>query len=351
LAKELDDSLGGQATQVRVVMNKEPNHFLQIFKSKMIVHEGGKASGFSNANDKDSYDTDGVSLFHVKGTNEFNTRGIQVPEKAQSLNSGDCFVLVSPNTLYAWFGKHSSEDEQRVALSIANTLKFNRKLVEVKEGREPDGFWDFLGGKASYSDAGSGTQVERPPRLFQCSNATGAFTVEEIYNFAQEDLNQDDVMILDTFTDVYVWIGKGANAAEKKGAMETAIAYIDEAAKADGRKPDDVPVYVVQAGSEPPMFVSCFIGWDYKQADDPSDPYAKAMANLKGAKDILKDIGRSYTLDELKVRPVPEFLDPSQLETYLSDADFKKLFNQARDDFAGLPKWKRDNKKKELGLF
>ena len=25
-----------------------------------------------------------------------------------------------------------------------------------------------------------------PPRLFQCSNATGKFTVEEIFDFAQE---------------------------------------------------------------------------------------------------------------------------------------------------------------------
>jgi hypothetical protein len=65
LAAELDRKLGGSPVQVRVVQNKgecvlistfsslilaplraEPNHFLSLFKGKMIVHEGGGASGF-----------------------------------------------------------------------------------------------------------------------------------------------------------------------------------------------------------------------------------------------------------------------------------------------------------------
>ena len=53
---------------------------------------------------KDSYDVDGVSLYHIKGTNAHNTRAVQVDEAAGSLNSGDCFVLLTPATLYAWHG-------------------------------------------------------------------------------------------------------------------------------------------------------------------------------------------------------------------------------------------------------
>lgn len=33
---------------MRVVQNKEPDHFLLIFKGKMVVHAGGRASGFKN---------------------------------------------------------------------------------------------------------------------------------------------------------------------------------------------------------------------------------------------------------------------------------------------------------------
>ena len=93
--------------QVRVVQNKEPDHFLLIFKGKMVVHSGGIASGFKNRTDGDSYDVDGTRLFHVRGTDSINCRAVQVEEKASSLNSNDCFILESPGATYIWYGKVS----------------------------------------------------------------------------------------------------------------------------------------------------------------------------------------------------------------------------------------------------
>lgn len=49
-----------------------------LFHGKLVVHSGGGASGFKNVTDGDSYDTDGVCLFHVKGTRADNTYGVQV---------------------------------------------------------------------------------------------------------------------------------------------------------------------------------------------------------------------------------------------------------------------------------
>jgi hypothetical protein len=69
LTKGLSDQLGGNIPQVRVTQGKEPAHFRQIFKGRMIVHEGGKASGFKNSTEEDTIDTDGVALFHVKVSN------------------------------------------------------------------------------------------------------------------------------------------------------------------------------------------------------------------------------------------------------------------------------------------
>ena len=54
----------------------------------MIVHAGGKASGFKNRNEKDFYDTDGIRLLHLKGLTPLDTRAVQVAETATSLNSG-----------------------------------------------------------------------------------------------------------------------------------------------------------------------------------------------------------------------------------------------------------------------
>ena len=104
-AVHLDDKYGGAPVQVRVVQSKEPDHFLLIFKGRMVVHSGGRASGFKNRYDQDSYDVDGTRLFHVRGTNELDTRAVQVEEKASSLNSNDCFVLETPQATYIWYGK------------------------------------------------------------------------------------------------------------------------------------------------------------------------------------------------------------------------------------------------------
>jgi len=63
-----------------------------------------------------------------------------------------------------------------------------RDPVKLFEGKETQEFWDSLGGKTAYA---SGKMLEEPvpshpPRLFQCSNASGRFDVEEIFDYSQE---------------------------------------------------------------------------------------------------------------------------------------------------------------------
>lgn len=117
-----DDMFGGSATQVRVVQGKEPSQLRSLFQGKMIIHTGGLASGFKNKNDVSSKDEDGVALFHVRGTTELNTCGIQVEEKASELNGEDCFVLVTPASVFVWKGNAATSDEEAVASNIADIL-------------------------------------------------------------------------------------------------------------------------------------------------------------------------------------------------------------------------------------
>jgi hypothetical protein len=48
---------------------------------------------------------------------------------------------------------------------------------------------------------------------------------------------------------------------------------------------------------------------------------------------------------------VPPGVDPTRKEEYLDLNSFKTVFGTDKDSFAALPKWKRDAKKKEVGLF
>jgi hypothetical protein len=45
------------------------------------------------------------------------------------------------------------------------------------------------------------------------------FQVKEIYNFAQDDLTTEDVLILDCHEEIHVWIGSHSNVKSKQQAI------------------------------------------------------------------------------------------------------------------------------------
>lgn len=44
--------------------------------------------------------------------------------------------------------------------------------------------------------------------------------MEEIYNFTQDDLLTEDILILDTHAEVFVWVGQCVDLKEKQNAFE-----------------------------------------------------------------------------------------------------------------------------------
>eukprot|EP00300_Choanocystis_sp_HF-7_P015692 c19141_g1_i3.p1 GENE.c19141_g1_i3~~c19141_g1_i3.p1 ORF type:complete len:804 (+),score=216.53 c19141_g1_i3:39-2450(+) len=365
LAQQLDDSMGGSPTQVRVVQGKEPTHFLSLFKGHLVIHQGGIASGFKNRNDSDSYDTDGTSLFHVKGTNATNTRAVQVEETAASLNSGDAFILMTPTVFFLWFGNGCNDSERHSARAITGMLKHSSlQAVEIAEGQEPDEFWAALGGKTDYASSKGLVEAPEAARLFHCSNAVGVFNVEEVPNFSQDDLDQNDIFLLDVGSEVYLWIGHGANETERTMATETAQKFVSVSNR------HDIPILIVLAGGEPPMFTAAFLGWDYTLAEAFEDPYEKKLRLIREAK--AKERGESasapaaaapvvaakavavgsvfYTLDQLKTQDIPG-VDRATRELYLSDEEFHAVFKMDKAAWANLKQWKQQELKKKNGLF
>ena len=121
-----------------------------------------------------------------QGSSPLNTSATQVPEVCTSLNSDDCFVLVTPGTVFCWEGSGCTADESAVATNVATILAGDflgtggRAVVSVKEGSEPEEFWNTLGGKGEYAQHAPGEMPPADPRLFWCSTATGTFKVEEV---------------------------------------------------------------------------------------------------------------------------------------------------------------------------
>lgn len=60
---------------------------------------------------------------------------------------------------------------------------------------------------------------------------------------------------------------------------------------------------------------------------------------------------RVYPFDVLKERPLPEGVDPTRLERYLSPEEFEQALGMSLDEFREVPIWKQSKMKKEAGLF
>lgn len=60
-------------------------------------------------------------------------------------------------------------------------------------------------------------------RLFRCSNEKGYFSIsEKCSDFCQDDLADDDIMILDNGTQVFIWVGSKCSEVEIKLAYKSA---------------------------------------------------------------------------------------------------------------------------------
>lgn len=254
--------MGKGSTHIRVLQGQEPHHFMKIFKGRMITLIGGKASGFHNRLDEDTYDVDGTRLFQVRGTCESDVHAEQVPEKSESLNSDDTFILETPEATWIWVGHGTSEEEIIYATSAATVISPQREVQIVVEGEEPEKFWEALGGKSDYKN-GFNTDAIPPfePRLIHCHiTDSGKFKWEEIHDFKQEDLEQDDVMVLDTGDEIYLWLGNDSSPKEKK--MSTKL--IEGFLKKDpyGRDPSGNLLITIHQGDEPASFKNIFPNWD-----------------------------------------------------------------------------------------
>uniref|UniRef100_A0A3B5A530 Villin like n=1 Tax=Stegastes partitus TaxID=144197 RepID=A0A3B5A530_9TELE len=364
-AVNVDNKYNGAPVQVRVVMGKEPRHFLAIFKGKLIIFEGG--TGRRGVVNPDP----GARLFQVRGTSELNTKATEVPARASSLNTNDVFLLKTDTKCYLWYGKGCNGDERVMGRAISDVLSRQDKQV-VMEGQEKAEFWVALGGKAPYA-SDKRLQIETPrhsPRLFECSNQTGRFRMTEVDDFDQIDLDEEDVMLLDTWEEIFLWIGHLANQSETKDALNSAQEYLRF--HPAGRDPD-TPIISVKQGYEPPTFTGWFNAWDphkwsspgHSGPSSPSTPRTPSFPRTPSSPKTLSSVSMAwssassgqgtYLNPELLVNmpptDLPDGVDPTQKEDYLSDVDFENLLGTTRADFHRLPKWRQSDLKKKAGLF
>jgi len=259
-----NEELGGNAVQVRVVQGEEPRHFIKMFRGLMVVFAGGKGSGFNNVRDRDEYDEDGVRMFRVRcACGETDARATQVEESADSLASDDVFILETPSETWIWVGQESVDEEVEQAKRFVEIVSPGREAELIKEGDESDNFWSSLGGPPSSDYRPTKAGLNRPvllPRLFHIvERLNGKVRAFEIFNFHQNDLEDDDAMILDSGDEVYVWVGKDAKPDEATKALDLATKYLDS--DPTPRNSISSTIFTIKDGKEPSSFTSIFPEW------------------------------------------------------------------------------------------
>ena len=116
-------------------------------------------------------------MLQVHGRTPLTTYASQVPMRASSLNTNDCFVLIHPEGNWVWLGKGSTGDEREMAKRMATPDPDPTVVFEVQENSAIQQFWALLGGKTAYMDERVLKNVGETtvPRLFHGSNASGSF--------------------------------------------------------------------------------------------------------------------------------------------------------------------------------
>ncbi|XVF56156.1 hypothetical protein PTKIN_Ptkin06aG0094500 [Pterospermum kingtungense] len=315
VANTMFNSLKGRPVQGRVFEGKEPPQFIALFQP-MVVLKGGLSTGYKNSIAEkgltdETYTADHVALFRISGTSVHNNKALQVDAEATSLNSTECFLLQSGSSIFIWHGNQSTHEQQQLAAKVAGFLKPGVPLKHAKEGTESSAFWSALGGKQSYTSKKASFEIVRDPHLFTvstnkvineayyhsncsfhdfacfCMVVSGKFEVEEVYNFSQDDLLTEDILILDTHAEVFVWVGQSADAKEKHIVFDIGQKYIDLAGRLEGLS-SKVPLYKVTEGNEP-CFFTTFFSWDSTRATVQGNSFQKKVALLFGASHAVED--------------------------------------------------------------
>ncbi|KAM9091863.1 supervillin isoform 5-T15 [Megaptera novaeangliae] len=181
-----------------------------------------------------------LMLLQVKGRRHVQTRLVE--PRASSLNSGDCFLLLSPHHCFLWVGEFANVIEKAKASELASLIQTKRELgcratyiQTIEEGinthtHAAKDFWKLLGGQTSYQSAGDPKEDE----LYE----TAIIETNCIYRLMDDKLVPDDdywgkipkcsllqskeVLVFDFGSEVYVWHGKEVTLAQRKIAFQLA---------------------------------------------------------------------------------------------------------------------------------
>jgi len=265
LEKKIKATGGKAPCKIRVPEHKEPEHFMKLFGGSIVIHKGHRKKTKTKTTKKAKRE-----LFHIRKVSPTRIYSVQVKPRVGSLYSADAFVLRTDKKIFLWYGKGTKFEDSKDYQESCSKLEGNRTLEVIEEDEELPEFWNILGGWTSFMcDSEFIAKYSRGVRLFNFTQSTGYLTYHEIFNPYQTDLNHDNVYLLDTFHEVYVWIGKTASETLYSKVLAFANSYIREMAAIRTQYVDLITIHPEEE-DEPIEFTRHFHTWVTKPPfEDP----------------------------------------------------------------------------------
>jgi len=222
---ELDTFLDDVPVQHREVQGYESSLFKSYFPTIEIL-DGGAETGFRHVKPEEYV----PRLLHFHG----DRKHVDVKEVGRSMgniDSSDVYILDLGLKLIQWNGSKCNKDEKFQASIYLRKIEQERngkpKKESVEEGHDCEEFESHL--KEEEGETQSYDAVDKTKELYRLSDESGKleYRLEKSGDeISKADLDSKDVFILDTKSEVFVWIGNETSESEKSNAMSYAHSYL-----------------------------------------------------------------------------------------------------------------------------
>lgn len=306
-----------------------------------------------------------------------NLKVIEVHNFTQDdLLTEDIMILDCHNIIYEWIGHNTSTDNKEHSLSIAKRFLERAEKLDgaqpdtpifiLAEGYEPIFFTSFFSWDSSkvnvHGDsytkrvagiqgrpvpqekvqrrltpsASAGTKSESTQRAAAMAALSSQLTSEgKLSKVAQTLVNQNP-----SSAPASPRFHRPSTANSQRAAAMAALSFMLGTKKAPGSAVSVDADWV--AGSSPFAKV---------EATGDTESVTSSKTSEDGG-DGGEEIAEFYSYDRLKSSSTnPPKINIKRKEAYLSPEDFEKLFGMSRTQFYEMPKWKQDQRKRNLLLF
>ncbi|XP_052346784.1 supervillin-like isoform X7 [Oncorhynchus keta] len=181
-----------------------------------------------------------LMLIHIKGWHHVQVRLVE--PTARSLNSGDCFLLVTPTHCILWSGEFANTAEKAKASELASLIQTQGDLgcracgvIHLEEGVNTDNslasdFWNLLGGKTQYGGAGAPEEDELYESGVVESNCLYRLVENRLVPHEQawaaiptvSLLGPTEALVFDFGSEVYLWHGKDVVPGDRSVTVQLA---------------------------------------------------------------------------------------------------------------------------------